>query len=61
MAVAQGSLCYMAEADCECTTSFRILSFMAPAVILENKLYFMGGDYTFEGGDTDALVTTVSA
>ena len=30
-------------------------------MILESKLYFMGGSYTFEGGDTNALGILVSA
>ena len=30
-------------------------------MILENKLYFMSGTYTFEGGDTNAFGTTASA
>ena len=30
-------------------------------MILKNKLYFMSGTYMFEGGDTNALGTTVSA
>ncbi len=59
--VAQGSLCYMDYPDGECIASFRTFSLTSLAVILENKLYFMGGSYTFEGGDTNALGTTVSA
>ena len=30
-------------------------------MILENKLYFMSGSYTFEGADTNALGILVSA
>ena len=59
VAVAQGSLCYMSVADGECTASFRSHLLTSLAVILETKLYFMSGHYTFEGGDTNALGITV--
>ena len=59
--VAQGSLCYMAGAGCECNAHFRNLSLTGLAVILENKLYFMGGGYTFEGGGTHGPGILVSA
>lgn len=40
---------------------FQTLPLISLAVILENKLYFLSGDYTFEGGDTDVIGTQISA
>ena len=45
---------------CSCDLCLSILSLIALAVILEDKLYFTGGDYTFDGGDTTSTGTAIA-